>query len=144
MIKRGGLPLRTSRSLLLLPLAILTLFNCEYLFDIEPPKIDVVKPKAGISYFNTLPCQLKVTDNYKVERVEVLIDGESVYEFTKEPYTVDLSVSRTGTGTKTLKVVAHDRVGNWSEAQREVKLYPEKPACSVSPTSLNFGYVTVG
>ncbi len=44
--QRGGLPPRTPKSLFLLPLAILALFNCEAIVDIEPQEIRVVKPNA--------------------------------------------------------------------------------------------------
>ncbi len=131
LIKRGGLPPRISRSLLLLPLALLTLFNCEELIDFAPPEIEIIEPKGGISYSGTVPCQLDVTDDYKVDRVEVFIDGESVHEFTEGPYTTNLSVSQTGTGYKTFKAVAYDRAGNWADEQREVRIEKWSP----SPTT---------
>ncbi len=117
LIQRGGLPLRTPRSLLL-PLAILTLFNCEAIFDIYPPKIEIIEPQEGVSYFGTLPVELLVTDNNEVVRVEVFLDAVSVHEFTREPYKTEINLG--GISARILKVVAHDRAGNWSDASQHI------------------------
>ncbi len=100
----------------------LALLNCDTLFDITPPKIKIVSPKADSTYFGTLPIELDVTDNGKVKKVEVFLDGESIYEFSKGPYKTDLDLDQINASSISLKAVAHDRAGNYAEASREVSL----------------------
>ena len=90
---RPAFPSRASRRLTLLFLAILALLSCD-LFDIFPPEIEIVSPEEGTSYFATLPVEVKATDNRTVTRVEVFIDDNSVYEFTKSPYKTDISLDQ--------------------------------------------------
>ena len=139
MIKRGGLPLRTPKNLLLLPLALLTLFSCDAIFDIAPPEIEIITPKEYVSYFGTLPCSLRVTDNRGVEKVEVFLDGESVHEFTKEPYVMEIDM--VGLSANALKVVAHDHVGNWSESERRTSLTEEAVSTPDIPSGSSSGYI---
>ena len=120
LIKRGGLPPRTPKSLLLLFLVLLALFSCDYLFDIAPPEIEIIEPQEGVSYFGILPVDLDVTDNNKVDRVEIFLGDESVYVFTNEPFTENLNIPKYGRIPTVLKVVAYDHVGNWAEAQRDI------------------------
>ncbi|MEE9162952.1 MAG: Ig-like domain-containing protein, partial [Candidatus Neomarinimicrobiota bacterium] len=124
---------RAFRSLLFLAVVALAQFNCEYLFDIEPPKIEIVTPRIGVPYFGALPLELKVTDNYKVQKVEVFLDDESVDEFTKGPFTAQISFSTSGRKTATIKVTAHDRAGNFSETERDVVL--DKETISRTPNT---------
>ena len=69
------------RPLSLLLFALFALLSCDF-FDIFPPEIEIVSPKENVSYFGTLPIELKVYDNRKVAKVEVFLDGESIHEFT--------------------------------------------------------------
>ncbi len=119
-IKRGGLPLRGRLALLLL--ATLALLNCDTLFDIVPPKIEIISPKADTAYFGTLPVELNVTDNGKIAKVEVFLDGESIYEFSKGPYKTDIDLDQINASTVTLKAVAYDKADNHAEASRDVTL----------------------
>ncbi len=90
-IKRGGLPLRGRLTLALL--ASLALLSCDF-FDIFPPEIEIVTPEEGTSYFAALPVEVKATDNRRVDKVEVFVNGTSVHEFTKSPYKTDISLDQ--------------------------------------------------
>ncbi len=129
------------RSLLLLPLAILTLFNCEAIFDIYPPKIEIIEPQEGVSYFGTLPVELQVTDNRKVEKVELFLDDASVHEFSREPYKTEINL--VGISAKALKVVAYDRVGNWSDSERRTSLIEESVSTTDIPNGSSSGYIDI-
>ena len=100
-------------------LSCLALFNlrCDALFDIEPPKIEIIEPQEGISYSGTVPVELQVTDNRKVKKVEVFLDDISVHEFTREPYNTEIDLGDISAGT--FKVVAYDRAGNWADTEQE-------------------------
>ncbi|MFB0515074.1 MAG: hypothetical protein ACETWG_00535 [Candidatus Neomarinimicrobiota bacterium] len=110
------------RGLLIILLVFLTPFNCDYLFDIEPPRIEIIKPEKWASYFGTLPIELKVTDNRQVEKVEIFFDDESAHIFAKEPFARNFDLTDLGGIPQTLKVVAHDRAGNWSDTERDMIL----------------------
>jgi len=111
----------SSKRLLFILLVTLSLFHCD-LFDITPPEIEIISPVEGESYFGAIPCEVKATDNRKVAKVEVFIDGASVHEFTKEPYETDISIEQLSESTITLKAIAYDKADNHAEASREVSL----------------------
>ncbi len=90
---RPAFPSRAFRRLPLLFLATLALLSCDF-FDIFPPEIEIITPKEGTSYFATLPIELKATDNRRVDKVEVFVNGTSVHEFTKSPYKTDISLDQ--------------------------------------------------
>ncbi len=118
LIKRGGLPPRGRLALALV--ATLALLSCDF-FDIFPPEIEIVSPKEGTSYFATLPIELKATDNRRVDKVEVFVNGTSVHVFTKSPYKTDISLAGVS-NPATLKAIAHDQAGNSAEASRDVNV----------------------
>ena len=118
---RPAFPSRASRRLTLLFLAILALLSCD-LFDIFPPEIEIITPKEGTSYFATLPVEVKASDNRKITKVEVFLDGTSVHEFAKEPYKADLDLSAISGENTTLKAIAHDQAGNSADASRDVNV----------------------
>jgi len=109
------------KSLLLLPLAILALFSCDF-FDIFPPEIEIVSPRDNASCAGTLSCDIDATDNRGVTRVEVFLDDVSIHEFTKAPYKASLDISGQSAGTKTFKAIAYDKAGNWAEAECKVTI----------------------
>ena len=124
LIERGGLPLRGRLTLALL--ATLVLYHCD-LFDIIPPKIEIVSPREDDSYVGTLSCEIDATDNQGITRVEVFLDNVSIHEFTKAPYKADLDIPSQSAGTTTFKAIAYDKAGNWAEAQREVHIVKGTP-----------------
>ncbi len=117
---RPAFPSRAFRRLPLLLLATLALFRCDF-FDIFPPEIEIITPKEGTSYFATLPIELKATDNRRVDKVEVFVNGTSVYEFTKSPYKTDISLAGVSSPA-TLQAIAHDQAGNSADASRDVNV----------------------
>ena len=117
---KPAFPSRTFRRFPLLFLATLALFRCDF-FDIFPPEIEIVTPKEGTSYFATLPIELKATDNRRVDKVEVFVNGTSVHEFTKSPYTTDISLAGVSSPA-TLQAIAHDQAGNSSDASMDVNV----------------------
>ncbi len=124
MIKRGGLPLRGRLTLALL--ATLALYRCD-LFDIFPPEIEIVFPEEDVAYFGSLPCLVKASDNRKVDKVEVSIDGDRAHLFIEEPFVTEISLSGHDGMEATFKVVAYDHAGNWVEAERNIAIIPSSP-----------------
>ena len=108
-------------SLLASLVAILSL-RCDALFDTESPTIEIIKPAEGVSYFGTLPIELEVTDNRRVDHVEISLGEDLVKNFEKEPYAIEYDIAEFDSIPKTLHVIAHDRAGNWSEAERQIHL----------------------
>ncbi|MFB0517222.1 MAG: Ser-Thr-rich GPI-anchored membrane family protein, partial [Candidatus Neomarinimicrobiota bacterium] len=131
MTRRVSIPYKLTRiaSFVLLVLSI----SC----DISPPDIVILQPQAGKSYYGTLPCDLRVTDNKGVNKVEVFLDGRSVYLFTSAPYKADIEFSGYDGTTVEFKAVAQDDAGNFAEETRSVKLYqlppPASPILSTPP-----------
>ena len=62
---------------------VLGLSNCDRWFDLVPPKVQILEPEEGTAYFASFPCQVKVTDNYSVETVDIFVDDELVHTFTE-------------------------------------------------------------
>ncbi len=117
---RPAFPSRAFRRLPLLFLATLALLSCDF-FDIFPPEIEIITPKEGTSYFAALPIELNATDNRRVDKVEVFVNGTSVHEFTNSPYKTDISLAGVSSPA-TLQVVAYDQAGNHAEAERVVSI----------------------
>ena len=120
---------------------LLVLFNCDTIFDIVPPKIKIIEPKANTDYFGTMPVELDVTDNGKIAKVEVFLDGVSVHEFTKEPYEASLDISGRSAGTKTFKATAYDKAGNYSDAELQVRIVKETVSTPNAPSGSSSGNV---
>lgn len=114
--------LKTSRKLLPLLLAALFLAQCEEIFDIEPPEISFILPTDTGRYFGTVPVELKVSDNFGISKVELFSEGESIMEFTERPFKTDLSVADFSGTEASLRAVAFDNVGNWSEAKQILQM----------------------
>jgi len=114
------LALSLTKGLALLLFALFALLSCDF-FDIFPPEIEIITPEENASYFGTLPIELKATDNRKVAKVEVFLDGESIHEFTKSPYKTDISLAGVSSPA-TLKAIAHDQAGNSADASLDVNV----------------------
>jgi len=68
---------------------LFTLYN----WDVAPPDIIIIQSQEGETYYGMVYCDLQVTDNKSVNRVEVFLNGESVHLFTRGHYTVDILTS---------------------------------------------------
>jgi hypothetical protein len=79
--------------LLSILLTSLILFNCAAPFDAEPPKIEIISPKEGVTYYTAIPIELKVADDRTVNRVEVFLDNQLVETFTRGPFVTKLDIS---------------------------------------------------
>lgn len=135
----------------ILPLAWLSLalFKCDAIFDIAPPEIEIIEPQEGITYFDTLNVDLKVTDNNGVDQVELFLNDSSVYIFSTIPYTLKLDIHDLFSAELELKVIAYDNGGNWTKEERNVTsesiLPPEKPRGETTVhTFLYYSYSTDG
>jgi len=114
--------LKPIKRLAILSPVCLLLLHCD-LFDITPPEIEIISPVEGELYFGAIPLEVKATDNRSVEKVEVLIDGEAVHEFTKSPYKTNISLDQYSASTSVnLKAIAHDQAGNSADASRDVNV----------------------
>ncbi len=114
--------LKTSGKLLPLLLAALFLAQCEEIFDIEPPEISFILPTDTGRYFGTVPVELKVSDNFGISKVELFSEGESIMEFTERPFETDLSVADFSGTEASLRAIAFDNAGNWSEVKQNLQM----------------------
>lgn len=102
-------------------LGSLLLLRCDF-FDITPPKITIIKPKKNITYFDTLPIEIDVTDDSKIAKVEVFLKGEYIYEFSRGPYETDFDFGLDMANLVTLRAIAYDKAGNHAEASRQAHI----------------------
>ncbi len=70
-----------------------------------------------MSYVSTISIELKVSDNSKVDLVEVFLDNQLIHIFTRGPFVTELDISEFEEQPMMLRVMAHDRAGNTAEAQ---------------------------
>ena len=116
----------------------LALLSCDFL-DITPPDIKFISPSTDTEYFGTIPVELKATDNRDVDKVELFLDGESIYEFSKGPYKTDLDLDQINKSSITLKATAHDKAGNWKEAVQTVVVGQETIKTPNTPSGSSNG-----
>jgi membrane peptidoglycan carboxypeptidase len=84
--------------------------------DNQSPSIQVRYPLAGAALIfpATIPFQVEAGDNLGVSAVDFYLDGSLLLRLSEPPFTLPWEARL---GEHTLRVVAHDRAGNQSQAQ---------------------------
>ena len=122
--------------------AILLIPGCPELIDIFPPELTILEPTGSEPVAPTFDVKLDVTDNDKVESVEIIIrNGET--EITQEtlsaePWETSLTVN--DTGNVTLEAKATDAMGNFVNEELSFQIIEESGSSpTITVTSPNGG-----
>jgi hypothetical protein len=112
-----------------LVIALVVMRGKEAAKDITPPEVDIVKPESGKRF--ELPIydggtvdvdiEIKASDDRKINKVELFIDGEKVTVFTKEdspPYKHKFNASQPG--DYSVYATAFDEAGNSGDSDHVV------------------------
>jgi len=89
--------------------------------DLIPPAISITSPADGASITSSkLSVTHNATDNQKVSKVELYVDGQLKSQSTKAPFTISWT---TIAGTHTLQSKAYDAANNsaWSQIVSVIK-----------------------
>ena len=122
--------------------AILLIPGCPELIDIFPPELTILEPTGEEPVEPTFDVKLDVTDNDKVESVEIIIrdGGTEIAQQTlsAEPWETSLSVDYTG--NVTLEAKATDAMGNFVNEELSFQIIEESGSSpNITVTSPNGG-----
>ncbi len=84
--------------------------------DLQPPRVNITAPAAGVTLRSQTTVQATVTDNLGVDRVEFYVDNVRQATDTTVPYTWLLDPNGLTSGSHNLTVLAYDRAGNPGQA----------------------------
>ena len=59
--------------------------KCPLDTDIEPPKVKIISPIRGESYYVSVEIQIEATDNERLDRIEIYGDNNLLTTLTKPP-----------------------------------------------------------
>ena len=133
--------LMNSRLLLIL-ISLLLFTGCPELIDIFPPELTILEPTGSEPVEPTFDVKLDVTDNDKVESVEIIIrNGETEIAqetLSAEPWETSLTVN--DTGNVTLEAKATDAMGNFVNEELSFQIIEESGSSPIiTVTSPNGG-----
>jgi len=80
--------------------------------DTIPPEVKIVSPSDGIELGGTIQINIKATDNAKLEKITLYIDGKKIKEYTSGPYKYTWDSSEASEGAHMITVEAVDKTGN--------------------------------
>jgi hypothetical protein len=81
--------------------------------DIEAPEVNIQTPLPSDSLtIGLMDITFTVTDNHRVQKVEVLLDGVVLETLTAEPWKSTFDASPLAEGSHEIKVLAYDPAGN--------------------------------
>ncbi|MFZ5515697.1 MAG: PQQ-binding-like beta-propeller repeat protein [Candidatus Zhuqueibacterota bacterium] len=117
---------------------LLALAQCSILPDFEPPSVTIHSPKAGESAYGSVEIVAEASDNNRLDRMELYLDGDLVQTARENTIRFTWDLTQTNSDADhSVRVKAIDRSDNWINA--EVKFFgygklPEKPVL-LSPIS---------
>ena len=122
--------------------AVLLIPGCPELIDIFPPELTILEPTGSEPVAPTFDVKLDVTDNDKVESVEIIIrNGETEIAqetLSAEPWETSLTVN--DTGNVTLEAKAIDAMGNFVNEELSFQIIEESGSSpTITVTSPNGG-----
>jgi len=122
--------------------AILLIPGCPELIDIFPPELTILEPTGEEPVEPTFDVKLDVTDNDKVESVEIIIrdGGNEIAQQTlsAEPWETSLTVN--DTGNVILEAKATDAMGNFVNEELSFQIIEESGSSpNITVTSPNGG-----
>ena len=86
--------------------------SCEHIFDFKPPKVWFVTPTAGETVFSPTAVELRVDDEH-FRSLVLYVDDAETKTYNTDSISDSLVLSE---GAHTLRVRAHDKGGNHSDA----------------------------
>jgi len=107
------------------------LLQIQVTVDRTPPELNLLSPGAGIPYHDVVPFEADATDNFKVDRVEFLIDGDDPIVLSEAPYTMDLDATEWASGTYDFEAVAFDGADH-TDSMAAQFLLDRPPVVSIS------------
>jgi regulation of enolase protein 1 (concanavalin A-like superfamily) len=94
--------------------------RCAQASDTSPPLVSVSSPAAGATVSGVTTVQASASDDVRVEKVDLFIDGSLYAIDTAAPFTFAWDTSTASTGTHTLELRAYDIAGNRTAATESV------------------------
>jgi hypothetical protein len=99
-----------------------TLDRCAQTADAGPPAVSFVSPSAGASVSGTVAVSAAASDDIRVEKVDLWIDGRLHAIDRTAPYAFTWDARAAAAGTHTLELRAYDIDGNRRTASRTVNV----------------------
>lgn len=90
--------------------------------DTQSPQISIVSPINGGVVSGTVNVLADATDETRVARVEILVEGQLVAELTSVPYQTPWNSTQIADGVRTIEARATDSSGNTSSSKVEVSV----------------------
>ncbi len=114
--------------------------------DTTPPSVQFASPAAGATVSDTVLVSVNATDNVAVDSVAISLNGVTVANLTKAPYTWSWNTTSYANGAYNLTAVATDTSGNQSAQTITVNVYnvPDTTPPSISIVSPVSGSVVSG
>jgi hypothetical protein len=80
--------------------------------DVTPPSVSITSPSPGTTVSGNVTITTSATDNVGVVSVDLYVDNVLTATDTAAPFSFRWNTSHAGSGSHTLKAVAHDAAGN--------------------------------
>jgi hypothetical protein len=114
-----------------------TSVNITIAADTTPPTV-AISAAGSVLFRQMLPVTIQATDNVRVARVDLFVDGGTspVYTSFIAPYQTSLDTTFLGSGQHLLLALATDGAGNTAQATASVSVQ-SVTAISLSPASIN-------
>jgi subtilisin family serine protease len=114
--------------------------------DTTPPSVQFASPAAGATVSDTVLVSVNATDNVAVDSVAISLNGVTVANLTKAPYTWSWNTTNYANGAYNLTAVATDTSGNQAAQTITVNVYniPDTTPPSISIVSPVSGSVVSG
>ena len=84
--------------------------------DAAPPAVQITKPADGSTVSRTMTIEVSASDNVKVTKVEIAVDGVLKDTDTVAPYTYGWNTRRASRGLHVVSATAYDEAGNKASA----------------------------
>jgi hypothetical protein len=97
-----------------------TLDRCRQADDVQPPAVAVTSPAASASVSGVTPVTAAASDDVKIEKVDLWVDGQLIAIDRAAPYAFSWDTRATPDGSHTIEVRAYDIAGRISVARRTV------------------------
>ncbi len=86
--------------------------RCQQAADIGPPSVSIDSPAGGATVGGTVPVSITATDDQRVDKVDLWVDGTLTAIDLAAPYTFEWPTAGLADGAHTLEARAYDLDGN--------------------------------
>lgn len=111
--------------------------------DNVSPSITIETPAEGAEINGTTELQFTVSDNFTVDRVDIVVDGSTVRTMTSAPYEFSFDTTALSDGAHSLSAVAYDAAGNSAQTPSR-SFTTDNTVPTVSLNSLNNNSLVAG